>query len=688
MIQKLKNGKFRVRLEYGHNKYYKYLIRQQIKLEKRSEQLTNLKRKRPVEEKMVEKELSTILEAVANLEMEHGKPVNIKTRRSFNCRNKWQAQLVENLFKDAQEHESRGEEIPDYLIKAIDNQEDAPYREDFLEELGYQLASVSGNHPEVVENFSYSIFISQASVNEEWLEHHRIHEKEVKKTAISVCTDQETIELKGKTFLFTGAFIGITACEDYVKSLHRLAKLKKVDGIILVGPWVKYIFLHKTAENQKVLNSVKKLTEDNIKIYALRSSVESADLIPQLKELGIKFLTKIEDENNLFLNHKFSRISGKDQLTRFRDYSINKNLFVNTTYVAFEPTLRKDTLRYIIGSGASSYFTPSSRIWSNSFDSQRFNAEKYEDIGGHILRFDKTGNVYPSSFYFNHETKSIIVNGEVYSAKTKATPESADLHVMISDVHAKIMNRKAFRGFLDFLVKHRSKIKSLSINGDFFDNKLLCHHNEHNIAAQIEGKLKHKSFLHEVAHSRKVLDLILEALGKHRKNIKLTFKMGNHEVNSLKKATSKSIYHFLDTMLDLNHLLGLEKLGFEIVDGKKPYYIGDIAVYHGHEMTRNIASRVHGKESVCGHMHRGTIDNRGTILPTFENSQSADYLSYHVAPWTLGWAVFQEYKGLVTRPEFILYYNDKYFDYDKIVEVKKPIEDEIPKEINITYKLA
>jgi Icc-related predicted phosphoesterase len=686
MIQKLKNGKFRVRYDFGHNKFYRHLLTHQIKIEKRLEQVKSLKKTKPVEQKIIEKELQTTLEKISSLEREFGKPVNITTRRSFNCRNQWQAELVEKLFKDAHDYEAKGESIPDYLLKAIQGQQDAPYRKDFLEELGYQLASVSGNRSEVVENFSFSIFITQADINVDWLTQHQIQEQEVKKTAMALCSDQETIELKGKTFLYTGSFMGITACEDYVKALHRLAKTKKVDGIIVTGPWVKYIFLHKTAQHQKILNSVRRLAEDKIKIYAIRSNVESAELIPELKELGITFLTKIEDENNLFISHRFSRVSGKDQLGRFRDYSINKNLFVYTTYVAFEPILRKDKVRYIVGSGSSSFFTPTSRIWANSYDNQRINAEKYENIGGHILRFDDKGEVYPSSFYYDQNTKAIIVNGEVFLTKSPKI-EKSDLHLIISDAHAKIMNRKAFAGLIHFIRKNRPRIKSISLNGDFFDNKLLSHHEEYNISGQIENKIKHKSFLHEVAHSRFVIDLILKELGTFKSKVKLYFKMGNHEVNSLKKITQKSITHFLDTMLDLETLLGLKDMGFEVIHSKKPYYIGQIPIYHGHEMRRDKASRVLGRESVCGHSHRGTIDNLGTILPTMQDASSADYLSYHEEPWTLGWAVLQEYKGHVTRPELILFKNDKFYDFEKIVQIDKPIKEEIPKILNISYKL-
>ena len=70
-----------------------------------------------------------------------------------------------------------------------------------------------------------------------------------------------------------------------------------------------------------------------------------------------------------------------------------------------------------------------------------------------------------------------------------------------------------------------------------------------------------------------------------------------------------------------------------------------------------------------------------------QDSSSADYLSYYKEPWTTGWAVLHEYKGFVTRPELILYTKNTFFDFEKFVEIKKPVKDYVPKEITVTFKL-
>ena len=102
MIQ-FSNGKFRVRCDFGHLKFYKTLIKKEEKLKNKLESLKKLAKRKATEEKSVEKELKSVLKRIQGLELEYGAPVKLGTRRSFSCRNKWQADLVEKLFKDAQD---------------------------------------------------------------------------------------------------------------------------------------------------------------------------------------------------------------------------------------------------------------------------------------------------------------------------------------------------------------------------------------------------------------------------------------------------------------------------------------------------------------------------------------------------------------------------------------------------------
>src|SRR3990172_1722674 len=176
VIQKLKNGKFRVRYDFGYNSYYRSLLKQ----------LKNLKNKKN------DSKFKEILDKVTYLEVTigNGKTVNIKTRRSFNCRNLWQAEHVEKVFKDAYDIESSGGVLPDYLIKELDSFTDAPYKLDYLEELSYKLASYSDFNPNVIKNIEYDVFLEQASVDVKWMDNYNIKEKEVKDFAIKISCDQ------------------------------------------------------------------------------------------------------------------------------------------------------------------------------------------------------------------------------------------------------------------------------------------------------------------------------------------------------------------------------------------------------------------------------------------------------------------------------------------------------------------
>lgn len=679
MIQKQKTGKFRVRYHFGHNTYYSLLNREKIRIVKEQKGQSEEKRK------LLVSQLIQINLKIEELERKFGKPVNIQTRRSFNCTNRWQAELIEKLFVDAYKHEARGEQIPPYLEKELKRLKDAPYRLDYLEEIAYMFASFSGFNPSVIHNLDYELFLKQSDIDLDWLEQFSITPKEVRKIALTTCFDNETVQLKGKTYIFTGAFVSYTVCEDYVNCLLKLAEANKVDGIIVAGPWIKEIFLHKTSETQRVLNSVRNLAS-KVKIYAIRSNRDVPELIPLLKEIGVNFVSKIEDENNIFLGHQFSKISQKDQLHRYRDFSVDKNIFVYSSYVAFEPQLRNNNIRYIVGSGSSSYNIPRARTWSMAYDSARFNSEKFDSIGGHILRFDEEGQVYPTNFYYNSKAKAIFSNGNIYGIK--GDPQKGNLHVLISDIHGGTVDKKAFSGVLYFIEKHSDRIKSICINGDFFDNSLLCHHNTNKIDLQIEAKEKHTSFLHEVATARLLLTSIVEKLGINRNKVKLIFKLGNHDINSINKITNMPVLHFLNTFLDIKNLLGLSELGFEVIDSKKPFFIGDIPIFHGHELTRTKASQILGKVSVMGHLHRGRIDNYGTILPTLQDQKQVEYLRYYKTDWTKGWATITEYSGVFEKPELIIMQNDKFYDFDKLVKITRSFKIKTPKDIQFSYKLS
>lgn len=689
MIQKSEiSGKYRARWDYGHTSYYKKLVR---KLKSLTEELDSLAE----EGKVIPVALETACEKVSleidRLEAKYGRPVNIKTRRSFISRHEWQAKHAEELFQQAFDFESEGKGLPRYLHAQINNLLEAPRREDFLEELAFQLGSIAGFHESVLMNLDYEMFLAQSDANTDWITEFRISEKEVRAKAKAICSNRENLDLKGKTFIFTGSFISYTACEEYIKCLETMALTNKVDGIITAGPWIKYIFLHKTAGSQKILDCVRSLTK-KVPVYAIRSNQEDADLIPLLKDIGVRFINRIEDEKNLFLNHQFGRASNKDQLMRWRDYHKDKNLFVHSTYVAFESKLIVDHTRYIIGSGSASYHTPSARIWANSYDSQHLNSEKYDEIGGHMLKFDEQSDVYPQTFYYNEKVKGIFYSGKVYKKNEVA---KGKINVLVSDGHFSGVHMKGYQALKQFIANNYDDIEGLIFNGDIFDNAVLCHWNDHNFAKQIKVKEEHGSFMHEVAKTRVMIrELVSLATGNFKRKIKLIYKMGNHEKSSFAKLEGKSITHFLSSMLDLDPLLELSRLGLEIIPSDKVYFVGQVPILHGHEMQRAQSYKVLGRYSTRGHSHRGSADCMGVILPTLEDQHHVGYFAFkgtierdEGAPWAVGWAIITSYQGVTEKPSNLLVYNNKYIDLNGIKKIDKPTEIVLPKQLSVIYDL-
>src|SRR5690606_25207237 len=122
-------------------------------------------------------------------------------------------------------------------------------------------------------------------------------------------------------------------------------------------------------------------------------------------------------------------------------------------------------------------------------------------------------------------------------------------------------------------------------------------------------------------------------------------------------------------------------------DGDKPYMVATVPILHGHEMSRVQANKVLGYKATVGHFHRGTIDNLGVIIPTLEDQEHVDYFTFHRQPWTPGWATITEYKGHAEKPELVLLYNEKFYNFEKIVKAKSMGTFTKPKEITVTYKL-
>jgi hypothetical protein len=654
MIHELKNGSFRVRWDYGHESRYKKLI----------------KKKNPTDNDLAE---------IQDLEERFGKPVRIKTRRSACTTHLWQAKEVEKLFKEAWQLESEGKKVPSKLLEY----DVCPARPEYLEEVGYAMASICGRHPDLLNNIDFELFLEQADINSKWLKSLKITEVDIKERAAYFCLDSsEDIDLKGKTFLFTGAVTGFTGSEDYLECLLKLSKDIDADGIIMAGEWVKSIFLHKTGRVNNPLPALKKLAKQ-IPIYALRSTQDKPDLLHSLKKIGITFITGIEDEKNIFLGTRLHKGSAKDQLRRFEEAHLGKNVFVHTSYVGMKSQATEGgDLRYLIGSGSSGYNTPSARFWTTSYDNQLFNSGIRDSIGGHVLRFDKESNCFPTTFRYHEDLKAILYGGKGYF---RNKVKQGKLHIVLSDFHATAHHKLAFAAFLRFIEEHKDLIETLALNGDFFDNMLLCHHNKGKFSEQIALAKRDLDVLKEVAYTRECIKEITKRLNPKTKKV---YKLGNHEVNSIKSFLNRDTNHFLEAMLGLDDLLELSVNGFEVVGSKVAYKLGEVVMHHGHELQRKGARKIFGKNSTRGHSHGVEIDPDGMTLPGMEDKRKTHYLSHPYVKWCTGFGAITEVDGRSALPQPMLANDEgKYADFAGIKQVKKKVKIDKPTRISLEYSL-
>ena len=685
-------GKLRVRVEHGHNTYYKRLEKEKADLEKEVKLLEeDGKGKREITSK--ERIISSINTKILQLRELYNVPPGKKfyaKRYSLNVETKEQAEFVENLFKEEKDYHAEGTEPPAELLKRINALDQAPSKSEYLEYLAAILIDLSGYNLEQDIHMLYNVpedqFHEQACVSDNYIEFHGITQADVIDEALDQIENPVIIELKNKKFIFTSAFTSFTAIDTFAKLMYNLAKRHKVDGIIVVGPWSKTIFLHKTSATNTILDSVKRILKD-FNVYALRSNLDVAETIPELKRLGVTFVDKIEDDKNIFLGYKLSHASSKNQLGRYKDLDKAKNIFVYSTYVTTETQLYQDKIYNIIGSGSSSVNLPRSRRTTAGYDGQLLNSMKYDSTGGHLLTFDNDSNVHYSSFHYNRELKSILVNGERIETKFQAKPKKCDLSVIVSDMHVQHMNHSCFKALLDFLGKENKRIKRFILNGDFFDNVILSHWKRDSIHEQIEDSKKLGSFLHEIAYAKEVLRLILTKLDP---KTELIYKMGNHEVNSLKKILGQSLLHSLGNMLDLANLLDLKGFGFKVIDSRKAFTVGGVTLFHGHEMNQVKGRQVFGRKNAKGHFHRCSVDNTGVVFPGFQTPESADFMPYFKQSWANGWSVINESEDIGDKPEFILLSEEGvYYDFDSLRNVAD-IEDvpiSIEKKISITFNL-
>jgi len=682
----------RIRGTSGHNIYFNKLEKQldtvssEIHVLEKQEDpskvdLSRLKRLRS----SLERKITNLIKSCGQ---EHKETFNFCTRYSVHIEEgtsltEFQKDYARKLFDEARDYEAEGLKVPKDLAKKIEDIKDVPDYATHLDILSYYYGALCKFDERILGKIPFAMFLSQSSINITWIEYQNISEDDIVDSTRIMMTENHEHLLYNKRYLFIGSFVSYTADDSLAECLIKIVKKNELDGIIVAGPWTKEIYLHKTFGKNVIIEVVRRLLKET-NVIAMRSNQEEVSFLPELRELGVTFINSLVNDKNIFFGSKVTNTSTKDQFTIYRDIDLCKNIFCYTSYVGFETQLKQDQIISIIGSGSASVNTPRARFWTKTYTREVLNSMKYDSTGGHLLTFDDKSDVNVSSFHFNKKLMGVPLQGKLYPVEGKV--KDCRLAFLASDLHIQHMDMFCFTGFLNNLEKEKERIDLLYLNGDLFDNALLSHWDENKIGEQINNKLEFKSFLHEVAKAKEALRMIVSRV---RPDTKLFFKWGNHEVNSLNKLKERSLIHFLDNMLNLKDLLGLEELGFKTIDSRESFKLGDISIIHGHEMSPAQARRNFGRKNIRGHSHQCKIDNLGIVLPSMQKNDTADYMPYKVQNWSPGWAVSSMLDGVIEKPEFILMHNSNtYYDFDGKVTIDKPIDIVVPKKFDASWDLS
>lgn len=665
-------NRYRARKVNGHTAYHRKLIKKlQGKIAERDKAEGDLRAYIAKDVYEIEKQI------------ESHRPKIKEVRRNEMFADKEAAEYAMGLFNQAYRFESENTPLPQDLIEELEQIEHLPSKVGYLEETSYLVAKAHSFSRSILKQTTEenkSAFIQKSlklckQIKTKILyEVYKIKPTEIYDKAYKICDSNTDVVLKGKTFIYTGAFSIGNIDQKYIKCLMAIGEDLKIEGIILNGPWKRDkitnfdYYSDEDAPQSKIPSIISSLAK-KFKVYALRSSIDDIPLTVELKNVGIEFINGIEDDKNLFFGDPLSKASNKGQMAPFKDFSTKKNVFAYSTYVHLEKVMGKN---FVLGCGSSSPFVPSSNMSTVAVNSSIFKARKYDDIGGFVLRFDKEGDVFPSNFKYNEDIESIFVNGKVY--KHDGTINKAELHLVVSDVHGPLVHERAYASLLKFTGKHR--FKSVILLGDFFDNSSLCHFDENKTRTQVK-KAGKGDFFDEVFYTKQLLDKLIESAS----GAKFYFKFGNHENSSLSKFLEKSLVHNLSRCLDLDMLLDISGRGIVSIDCKTKFTLGkgQLDFWHGDEIARSALS----KNCVKGHYHRPEINNYGTSLPCLQDQATAGYLKNTEKTWSMGWCVVPTFEGAVGSPELILINNDKYFDYTEIKEIEESLDIERKGNLNL-----
>lgn len=216
-------------------------------------------------------------------------------------------------------------------------------------------------------------------------------------------------------------------------------------------------------------------------------------------------------------------------------------------------------------------------------------------------------------------------------------PKSASNILVLNDIHIPYHDPEAIELALDWGVEHG--INTILLNGDVLDFYQLSRFTKDPTSRSIKGEIeKLKEFL--------------EGIRTFIPQVKVYYKMGNHEERFENYMKVKAPELFDMTQFRLSEILQLGSLGVEYIGDKRIVMAGKLPILHGHEFN-GVSSSVNAarglylktkQSAMIGHLHTSSEHNEpnleGELFTTWSVACMC-YLHPEYAPinkWNNGFA--------------------------------------------------
>jgi len=162
-------------------------------------------------------------------------------------------------------------------------------------------------------------------------------------------------------------------------------------------------------------------------------------------------------------------------------------------------------------------------------------------------------------------------------------PESCSRVLYLTDIHVPYHNIEALTAAIQLGMDRR--IDTVFIGGDFLDFYSL---------STFERDPRQRGFADELEMGREVLGIIRREFP----DAAMFYQLGNHEERFERYMRVKAPELLSVDEFRIDKLLGFEKLGIELIDGKRVAKAGKLNIVHGHEFGRGGASSSVNNQSI------------------------------------------------------------------------------------------